>query len=277
MYKLAIILLRDSINQSTENIRFLSYLIFSVYKFAITYLPRPLPPASYAVAHGYMWDAHFDKFAQKVKMWFLHRMMCKSMRMQALDTIVPFYAVLLASAQLLPYCPVLAHHYLPTHPPLHASWHAADVAGGCVAWTRWFVPWLQLERPIHPQRRLSANFKPPSCYFITVNLVIFISGHSDYYNCHAIYSKDIWCPLLSLGYRMTRGWAPATLHFGRIIDSENFQPSSKLCRFAGTKVNSKIPHNWLLFATGSGNSVDLCWSKPVCQIFNSFSKPWHSE
>ena len=130
MYKLAIILLRDSINQSTENIRFLSYLIFSVYKFAITYLPRPLPPASYAVAHGYLWDAHFDKFAQKVKMWLLHRMMCKSMRMQALDTIVPFYAVLLASAQLLPYCPVLAHHYLPTHPPLHASWHAADVAGG---------------------------------------------------------------------------------------------------------------------------------------------------
>ena len=46
------------------------------------------------------------------------------MRMQALDTIVPFYAVLLASAQLLPYCPVHAHHYLPTHTV------AADVAGG---------------------------------------------------------------------------------------------------------------------------------------------------
>ena len=170
--------------------------------------------------------------------------------------------------------------YQPTHPcmPVGMLLMWPVVLGGCEAWTRWFVPWLQLERPIHPQRRLSANFKPPSCYFITVNLVIFISGHSDYYNCHAIYSKDIWCPLLSLGYRMTRGWAPATLHFGRIIDSGNFQPSSKLCRFAGTKVNSKIPHNWLLFATGSGNSVDLCWwSKPVCQIFNSLSKPWHSE
>lgn len=72
---------------------------------------------------------------------------------------------------------------------------------------------------------------------------------------HAKYSEDIWCtygapsvlwlshdPWLS---NDNFGKAPARVHFGPIIDSENghFQSSSKLCRFAGTKVNSKIPHN----------------------------------
>ena len=167
--------------------------------------------------------------------------------------------------------------YQPTHPcmpvgmllmwPVVLVWHGQD--DSCHG----FSSSAQYIRSEGCQPTLN----PPLVTSSLSILVIFISGHSDYDNCHAIYSKDIWCNLLSLGYRMTRGWAPATLHFGQIIDGENFQPSSKLCRFAGTKVNSKIPHNWLLFATGSGNSVDLCWSKPVCQIFNSFSKPWHSE
>lgn len=130
--------------------------------------------------------------------------MCKSMWMQALDTIVPFYAV---SGLLQPsFCNVSSCP--PTTPPrsCRSGW-----------WTRWFVPWCGFSSRVQ-HIRSEAKFKPLLLLLITVNLVIFIF---DQWRPHF---ADVWwttSPHLSFGCACQMITLDK-LHSGPIIDSENF-------------------------------------------------------
>jgi hypothetical protein len=84
--------------------------------------------------------------------------------------------------------------------------------------------------------RSEAKFKP-SCYFITVNLVVFIFPCKIVKGYLVTPPSVLWLSHEPWSSDDNFGQAPATVHFGPIIDSENgdVQSSTKLCRFAGTK------------------------------------------
>ena len=58
----------------------------------------PLPPALYTVAHGWMCEAHISSILHKLLKCESCAEWCAKVHWCLLDTIVPFYAVLLASA-----------------------------------------------------------------------------------------------------------------------------------------------------------------------------------
>jgi hypothetical protein len=162
-------LLRDSINQSTEKNQ--SGQICN-NKLANAATPSIVYCCTSLFVKSTFWQFWNVNLAQ--------RRMCKSMWMQALDTIVPFYAVLLASAQLLQ-C-LSSPTYLPSHPT--SACQSLSCRRGCdgLWWAGWFVPWCGFSScPTSEGCQPSLN---PSRYFITVNLVIFIFGQwQPHFSC----------------------------------------------------------------------------------------------
>ena len=190
----------------------------------------PLPPASYTVAHRYLWGTQFDKFKDKTVN------LAQNDVQKYEDASSGYNCTFLCS----PACfspasamSLLAHP--PTIPP-HPGMSIVVVP----PWLWWAVMgeviramvWLQF---VPNKWRLSAKFKPFSllhhCQFshiylwsvTTTLLVQVIKG----------------CPL-ALTWTVLVKWADD--NFGKapagpIIDGENghFQSSTKLCRFAGTK------------------------------------------
>lgn len=104
--------------------------------------------------------------------------------MQALDTVVPFYAVLLASASTMS---LLAHFHHDVH---HDDVMLVMAGVHMVVWIQ-FLPNASAVKP-------SFN---PSCYFFTVNLVAFIFDQCQpHFLCNISKGCLVHCMLHYLHY-----------------------------------------------------------------------------
>ena len=187
----------------------------------------PLPPALYTVAHGWMCEAHISSILHKLLKCESCAEWCAKVHWCLLDTIVPFYAVLLASAMSCalprPMSIVVAMVWL---------WPQMICA----------IMWLQLVRDTSAAWTVSANNSP----FLTNSPSIWSDSSltsDDRTVMHNQRKYGAWalrCPLPItwpwLSYAANLEKPAATVQFGPIIiGNGHFQSSTKLCRFAGTK------------------------------------------
>ena len=201
----------------------------------------PLPPALYTVAHGWMCEAHISSILHKLLKCESCAEWCAKVHWCLLDTIVPFYAVLLASAMSCA---------LPAPCQLWLPW--------CDCGRRWFVPSCGSSScAIHPQLErcqptiplfllIHRQFGRIHLWLVMTALSCIIKGNM----VHRL--PDVLCLSHDRGYHMQLTLKNLQLQFNLVPINDNWQWKwtfsiiHQTLPFRWRKVNSKFPHNWIL-------------------------------